>query len=297
MPTSKRTDTAFTSDNITCRAWLYTPADADGAAIVMAHGLGGTRDAGLEPFAERFADNGYTVLLFDYRHFGASDGEPRQLLSIKRQLADWKAAVAHARGLPGVDPDRIGLWGTSFSGGHVLTTAAQDDRIAAASAQGPMVDGLAAALNVVSYAGVGQLARVSARAIVDQGRGLLGLSPVTIPLAGAPGELAAMSSHDALDYTRITPPDWRNEMTARMMLYLAAYRPIASARKLRCPVLIQACTRDSVAPASAAEKLARRAGPNVTLKQYDIGHFDIYLGEARETALADQLAFFGSALR
>ena len=127
MPTFKRTDTAFTSGNVTCRAWLYTPADADGAAIVMAHGLGGTRDAGLEPFAERFADNGYTVLLFDYRHFGASDGEPRQLLSIKRQLADWKAAVAHARGLPGVDPDRIGLWGTSFSGGHVLTTATQDD--------------------------------------------------------------------------------------------------------------------------------------------------------------------------
>lgn len=297
MTQNTRSDVEFSSHGTVCRAWLYTPTAPNGAAIIMAHGLGGTRDAGLEPFALEFANNGFTVVLFDYRHFGASDGEPRQLLSISRQLQDWRAAVSYTRSLPGVDAARIGLWGTSFSGGHVLTTAANDSSIAAASAQGPMVDGLAASLEMVNYAGVGRLARLAAYGSVDQLRGLLGLQPITVPLVAAPGEFAAMSSHDALSgYGAITPSGWRNEMSARLALYLATYRPITKARKLRCPILIQACTKDSVAPAAAAVKLARKAGPNVELKEYDIGHFDIYVGKDRERAVADQLSFFKRAL-
>lgn len=292
-----RINTEFKSEGVTCRAWHYQPTQSDGVAIVMAHGLGGTRDAGLEPFAEYFAERGYHVVLFDYRHFGASDGHPRQLLSIGKQLADWKAAVAHARTRPGIDPRRIGLWGTSFSGGHVITTAANDPTIAAASAQNPMVDGLAAALNVVAYAGIGRLWRVTAYALADQARALFGLSPVTFPIAAAEGEFAAMSSHDALKYTDITPPTWRNEMTARVMLYLASYRPISKVGKLRVPLLIQACMKDTVAPAAAAVKLARKAGHLAELKQYDMGHFDIYVGNAREASLRDQLAFFDRMLR
>ncbi len=297
MTQNTRSDVEFSSHGTVCRAWLYTPTAPNGAAIIMAHGLGGTRDAGLEPFALEFANNGFTVVLFDYRHFGASDGEPRQLLSISRQLQDWRAAVSYTRSLPGVDAARIGLWGTSFSGGHVLTTAANDSSIAAASAQGPMVDGLAASLEMVNYAGVGRLARLAAYGSVDQLRGVLGLQPITVPLVAAPGEFAAMSSHDALSgYGAITPSGWRNEMSARLALYLATYRPITKARKLRCPILIQACTKDSVAPAAAAVKLARKAGPNVELKEYDIGHFDIYVGKDRERAVADQLSFFKRAL-
>lgn len=297
MSTFQRVNTEFRSQGLLCRAWHYQPSAASEAIIVMAHGLGGTRDAGLEPFAERFAENGYQVLLFDYRHFGASEGEPRQLLSISKQLEDWRAAVAHARQLPGVNPDKVGLWGTSFSGGHVISIAANDPRIAAASAQGPMVDGLAAALNVVAYAGLGRLLKVSAYALADQTRALLGMSPVTFPITAAPGEFAAMSSHDSLQYTDIVPPSWRNEMTARVMLTLASYRPIAQVGKLKVPILVQACMKDSVAPAPAAVKLAQKAGPLVELKQYDMGHFDIYVGEDRETALKDQLAFFGRTLR
>jgi pimeloyl-ACP methyl ester carboxylesterase len=291
-----RINTEFKSEGVTCRAWHYQPVDGDGAAIVMAHGLGGTRDAGLEPFAERFAESGYHVVLFDYRHFGASDGKPRQLLSIGRQLADWKAAVAHARTRPGIDAKRVGLWGTSFSGGHVITTAASDPTIVAVVAQNPMVDGLVAALNVAAYAGIGRLLRVTAYALADQARALLGLSPLTFPIAAAEGEFAAMSSHDAHKYTDITPPTWRNEMTARMMLVLASYRPIAKARRLKAPLLVQACMKDTVAPAPAAVKLARKGGRQVELKQYDIGHFDIYVGAERNIAVRDQLDFFARTL-
>jgi len=297
--TFKRDEVVFRSQDVNCRAWHYPPvptASGKSPCIVMAHGLGGTRDCGLEPFAERFAQAGFAVLLFDYRHFGASQGEPRQLLSIGRQLQDWKAAVDIARTLPGVDAERIGLWGTSLSGGHVITTAAKDSSIAAISALGPMVDGLAAAFQMVRYAGVFRLVRMTAYGLADQLRAWLGLSPVMLPIVGHPGEFAALSSRDSMSgYSAVAGPGWKNEMTARIALTLMSYRPTSKARKLKCAALIQACMKDSVAPASAAVKLARKAGPNVTLKQYDIGHFDSYVGRDREIALADQLAFFQKA--
>ena len=137
-----RADVEFKSAGTTCRAWHYRPetAAADPTpCIVMAHGLGGTRDAGLEPYAERFAGAGFQVLLFDYRHFGASDGQPRQLLQVSRQLTDWRAAIDCARTLAGVDGDRIALWGSSFSGGHVATLAARESGIAAFAGSGPSI--------------------------------------------------------------------------------------------------------------------------------------------------------------
>src|SRR5512135_852818 len=109
----------------------------------MAHGFSATRDDGLPAYAETFCDAGFVVVLFDYRHFGASTGEPRQLLDTGRQHDDYSAVVAWARRLDGVDPDRIVLWGSSFSGGHVLAVAATDPRIAAVISQAPNTDSIA----------------------------------------------------------------------------------------------------------------------------------------------------------
>src|SRR5207244_4307829 len=121
--------------------------EGDGGAhvpcVVLAHGWTGIREARLDAYAERFAVAGMAALVFDYRHFGASEGEPRQLLDIRRQLEDWAAAIAYARTLEGVDPERIALWGSSFSGGHVVETAACDRRIGAGVGQVPFVGGLA----------------------------------------------------------------------------------------------------------------------------------------------------------
>lgn len=297
----QRSDIEFDSDGITCRGWLYEPEMPEGVStrpcIVMAHGLGGTRDAGLEPYARHFCEAGYFVLLFDYRHFGASDGEPRQLLSIGRQLDDWAAAIACARDLPQVDAGRIALWGSSFSGGHVIVAAARDGGIDAVCAQGPMMDGLAATRALVQYAGVGRLLKLGGLGLVDQLRGWLGLAPLYVPLVAPPGGFAAMSSDDAESgYRAITPPGWRNEMTARVALHLATYRPIAHADQVPCPTLLCVCLRDSVAPASAAFALAQKLGEKAEVKQYDIGHFDIYVGAGFKQASADQLAFFQRVL-
>jgi uncharacterized protein len=296
----QRVDVEFSSDREICQAWLYQPAGYGGEirpCIVMAHGFGGTRDAGLEPYAQKFTSAGYVVVLFDYRHFGASDGEPRQLFSISHQLKDWSSAINYARGLDGVDSQRIGLWGTSFSGGHVIVSAAEDGSIAAVSAQCPMMDALAAARNVIQYGGIAAFMKLGALGMVDQLRSILRMSPLYIPLIAAPGELAAMSSHDsASGYGVIVPPQWRNEVCARYALTIAGYRPIAYANRLPCPALIQVCMRDSLAPPDAAVATAHKIGSKAELKQYDCEHFDIYVGNYFKQASDEQLSFFNRVL-
>ncbi|MDF2975898.1 MAG: putative hydrolase [Actinomycetospora sp.] len=134
-----RAEVTFMSGGERCAAWLYQPdtPSRTSPCVVMAHGTTGTRDLGLTPYAERFAGAGCIVLVFDYRHFGASSGQPRQLVHIGHQLEDWREAVDFARRLPEVDPQRVALWGTSLSAGHVVAVAADDPRLAAVVAQLP----------------------------------------------------------------------------------------------------------------------------------------------------------------
>jgi pimeloyl-ACP methyl ester carboxylesterase len=292
-----RTELAFGSHGGTCRAWRYAPSTARDAAgraqpcVVMAHGFGATRDASLAPYAERFAAAGMHVLLFDYRHFGASDGEPRQLVSVRRQLQDYAAAVEFARALSGVDPSRVAVWGTSFSGGHALVTAATVPAVAAAVCQCPMMDGLAAVRNILQYAGFGQLLRLTSHGLLDLACAPFGTAHY-LPTVGPPGSLAIMSSPDSnLGYRALAPPGFRFEVAARIALSIASYRPIRFADRVRCPVLVQVCEHDSVAPAAAAERVIARLGSRGEAERYPIGHFEPYFGAPFERSVGDQLAF------
>ena len=265
--------------------------------VVLAHGLAGTVDSGLLPFAERYAAAGLDALAFDYRHFGASEGEPRQLLSIPGQLQDYAAAIAHARSLEGVDPDRIVVWGSSYSGGHVVAVAAADQRVAAVVSQVPAMDGLATLLNLVRYAGLGQLARVVSAGVRDLAASLRGRPPVMVGVVGPPGAVAAMTAPDAEPgYLAIAGPSWRNEIAARIFLRAGLYRPGLQADRLPCPMLVQIADTDSVAPPKAAQDAAWRATGRAEVRTYPIGHFDLYTGPAFERAVDDQLHFFGRHL-
>ena len=143
-----RKEVSFKVKGASLSAWLYLPENlsAPVPCIVMGHGLGGTKDMGLEQYAVRYQEAGLAVLAFDYRHFGESEGEPRQLIWIPYQQQDYLAAIEYARGLKEIDPARIALWGTSLSGGHVIVTAARDNRIACVCAQVPLLDGHVSAL-------------------------------------------------------------------------------------------------------------------------------------------------------
>ncbi len=284
-----RTDVTFTSDATRCAAWLYRPEGANGPVpcVVMAHGFTGTRGDRLDAYAERFAQAGLAALVFDYRHFGDSHGEPRQLLDIGLQQADWRAAIAYARTLDGIDPERIALWGSSFSGGHVVQIGSEDARVAAIVAQAPMADGIEVLLSANKISA----AKVTVAAIADQVSGLLGRPPVLRPAVGPPGSAAAMTSPDAEPgFTSIGSPAWRNEFSARVMLRVGLFRPVSVAAKVRAPLLVCVADHDSITPPKGATKMAERA-PKGELKRYPIGHFDIYVGAPFETAVADQSEF------
>lgn len=288
-----RLDVTFPSGNTSCAAWLYLPegatAERPAPVIVMGHGLGGTRELRLDAYAERFRAAGHACLVFDYRHFGGSGGEPRQLLDIDLQLEDWAAAIACARSRDELDPERVVLWGTSFGGGHVIAIAARDHRVAAAIAQCPFTDGASSALAISPVAS----AKVVARALRDVLAARRGRRPVMIPIVGPPGSTGMMTTPDAEPgYLAIVPDgaQLRNEVAARIALHLIAHRPGRRTADVTCPVLFCICEHDSVAPAKRSIRHARRAPRGETIV-YPIGHFDIYAGAWFERAVADQLTF------
>jgi hypothetical protein len=293
-----RRDVQFPSGEERCHAWLYLPAASPPEAalapvIVMAHGLGAVKTLRLAAFAKRFQAAGYACLVFDYRHFGDSDGDPRELLSIRRQREDWRAGVAFARSLPEVDGGRVVLWGTSFGGGHAIATAADDHAVAAAIAQCPFTDGLASARQI-SPRGTLRLAAAAAR---DHLARVMGRSPVRVKVAARPGETGLMDAGDVvegvlglLSASGLREEDYRNDVPARVALEIPLDAPGRLAPRIRCPILFCVCEADTVAPAKATLRHAAKA-PRGEIRRYPAGHFDIYVGEHFERVISDQLAF------
>jgi pimeloyl-ACP methyl ester carboxylesterase len=296
-PHSERSELYFRSGDARCHGWLYLPdgtsSDARPPIIVMAHGLGAVKTLRLSAFAERFQAKGYACLVFDYRHFGESEGEPRELLSIKRQRADWRAAIEFARSLDEVDPSRVVLWGTSFGGGHAIAAAAGDGAVVAAIVQCPFTDGLASARQI-SLAGKARLASAFAK---DQLARATGRPPVRVKVAARPGETGLMDAPDVyeaslrlLEASGLREEDFRNDVPARVAVEIPLDAPGRLAKEVRCPILFCVCDEDSVAPAPATLRHAAKA-PRGEILRYPVGHFDIYVGEEFERVVADQLAF------
>jgi len=286
---AERLDVRFPSAGVQCSAWLYLPAGDPAPVIVMAHGLGGVRGMRLDAYAERFCAAGYACLVFDYRHFGDSDGQPRQLLDIDRQLDDWAAAIAYARSLTTVDRGRVVLWGTSFGGGHVIVAAARDRNTAAVVSQCPFTDGPASVLAMSPWTS----AKVTAMALRDVIGARLGQDPVMIATSGPPGSTALMAAPDAQPgYPALVPATapFRNQVAARIALDITTHIPGRKAADVDCPILFCVCETDSVAPAKATLRHAGKA-PRGEVKLYPEGHFDIYMGDAFERVVADQIRF------
>jgi fermentation-respiration switch protein FrsA (DUF1100 family) len=295
-----REDVQFLVHGTVLRSWLYRPVDTPSPypCIIMAHGLGGTKDMGLESYALRFQIAGFAVLVFDYRYFGTSKGTPRQLIWIPSQLEDWTAALRFARSLPLVNPTRIALWGTSLSGGHVLVTAARDPSIACISAQCPGMDGRAAAFESFERVSHRTMLRMIVHGQRDLIRSWLGLSPHKVPIVGKPGTIALMNTPEAYDaFPRLITDTYVNEACARILIRGDKYRPITEAHKVHCPVLLQICEQDTLIPVHSVEETAQILGDLAEVKRYSLGHFDIYTGDGFEQGVRDQISFFQRHLR
>ena len=292
-----RTDVEFSVQGTTCAGWHYRGegdaflTEAGRPCVVMAHGFGGTVDSGLEGYAEGLAAAGLDVLAFDYRGFGRSGGEVRQTISIRGQLEDYAAAIATARGTDGVDPDRIVAWGVSLSGGHVLSLGARDPRLAALIALTPATDARAASTASMKQYSPAHLAKSSLAAVRDRVAAARGGAGVTVPLAGRPGEVAALALPGIYeDYQPIVGPTWRNEVSARSFLEIGSYRPVTVAKDVTAPLLVQIGDLDRSAPPHAAAKAAEQARAEV--RHYPCDHFDVYPGKQWfDRALEHQILF------
>jgi alpha-beta hydrolase superfamily lysophospholipase len=278
-----RKDLHFPSGDEACLAWLY-PAAADSGKpspiVVMAHGLSGTRRDRLGAFAERFATAGIAALVFDYRGFGDSQGEP-DLFEPDRQLADWRAAIAFARSLAGVDSGRVATFGSSLGGGHALAAAAEDRAVAAAISQVPFLD-----RDSQTYRGHPEA--VQDMLTVARAGGYL-------PAVGQPHEAAFIRAPGAEAGWRHVvaigeDSRWRNRVSAAWLLG-PPFSPVRHAATLHCPWLVCVAADDQVAKPQPAIAAARRA-PYGELRVYPgIDHFDIYDGPEHEAVVADELGF------
>jgi pimeloyl-ACP methyl ester carboxylesterase len=238
------------------------------------------------------------VLVFDYRGWGASDGQPRQVIDIDGQLDDWRAAIGFARSLGGVDPDRIALWGSSLSGGHVVALAGDDPQIAAVVAQVPWFGDARTPGQVLR-----QLLQVSTLKLVgagirDAARGARGRPPYLVPIVGQPGQTALFTGpevREALEAKGVAGSLWRNEFAPRFVFALPRYQPGKVVERLGMPLLVCVADRDRETPAEFAARFVERA-PRGELRRYPASHFEMYHGETFQRVLADQVEFLRTHL-
>lgn len=292
----------FESGGVRCAADLYLPEGQPQPVpcVVMAHGGSGTKRLGLPAYAGKFAAGGIAALVLDYRGFGASQGQPRQVIDVAAQRDDYRAAVAFARGQPALDPDRVALWGTSLSGGHVVTVAADDPTLAAVVCQVPLIDGRHRGRTLRQRLDREVTARTlqfTAAALRDVWRARRGKPPYLVPVVAAAGRVAVFTEPDAkatFDALGGEATGWRNALAPRFVLRLPRYVP-GTAERLRMPLLMCLADHDLQASSSFAAKVAARA-PYAEIRHYPLGHFDVYRGDAFEQISDVQLVFLQTHL-
>lgn len=294
MTTTHRLDFASGRDH--CAAWLTLPAGpAPHPAVVLVHGGGATHEMKLPQYEQGFAAAGFAVLAFDYRHYGASGGRPRQLLSVRRQLQDVDAALAFASAHPALDASRIALWGTSFGASHVVDAAARHPELAAAVVQCPVLTARAPAL----ASGWRHLLRLAPAITEDLLRALLALPRRYVPLVGRPGELAFVVVEGAYEgWYSVVPPGggFDNRIAAGSGLAMLHYDAAARAERVRCPLLVCVSDRETLIDPRVAAGVARRA-PRGRAIHYAADHFSVYHPPLAERLVADQVAFLREHLR
>ncbi len=289
-----RRDVEFRSEGVTCRGWLYTPAGSatPWPTVVMAHGFSGVKEMHLDAFAEAFATAGLASLVFDYRGFGSSDGAPRQDIDPHAQITDYRNAISFARQVREVDGERIGVWGTSYSGGHALMVAALDRRVKAAVSQVPLIDGWE---TFARLAGEEGRAAFVSQMIAERERVYAGGAPAMIPVVDNSGGFAAMATPDAdewFDRFARSAPTWKNEVTLQSLERLLEYAPGRFIDRIApTPLLLIAAERDFI-PLDVTERAFARAGEPKRLCIVPAGHFEVYESPHFETAAREASEWF-----
>jgi uncharacterized protein len=288
---SQKEDVRFPADGgIDISGWMFLPEEhlSPVPAITMAHGYAGTKYHRVEPMAEAFAAAGFAVLLHDHRGFGDSGGEPRQDVNPWQQIADWRRAISYLQGRPEVDEDRVGLWGTSYAGGHAIVLGATDRRLRAVVAQVPTTDGYAAGLRRVAP---GDVADLEALMTADDRAQLAGASPAMQPIvvARADGASSAYHSDEEVDFYLTPVPEgvWENEVTVRSTWWARHYAPGHYVERVSpTPLLMIVADHDTTSLTDLALATFERAHEPKRLVLLRGGHFDPYVREFEAASCA-----------
>ncbi|MBT6341583.1 MAG: hypothetical protein HOJ48_20055 [Desulfobacula sp.] len=291
-----RQDVTFKIDGLELSGWLYLPENSANPVpcVILNTGFCGTKDFLLEKYALRFVEAGFGALSFDYRHFGESQGEPRQIYSVSKQLEDNNAAITFARTRSEIDPEKIFIWGTSSSGNYGILLAAEDKRIAGVMGQTPSLDHQAEGKMIVKREGMGWFLKLIFHAQKDKFRSRFGLSSHSFPAAGKPNTTAMLIAPGFFEgYQKIAKESqtFKNEVCARIMLAFDEPNLFKSAKKVSCPVLFHLCEGDNLALTDSHKKIEKILNEKIKFIKYPIGHFDIYFGEYFEKTIVDQISF------
>ena len=278
-----RKDIEFnTEDGVTLRGWLYLPDAAKEAVptVVMAHGFSAVKENYLDCFAEAFAAAGLGALVFDNRNFGASEGEPRQEIDPWQQIRDYRDAITYASGLTDVDENRIGVWGSSYSGAHVLVVGAIDRRVKCVTSQVPLISGHRNARRLIR---ADMIAAVQGMFDEDRKARFQGKPPEMIAVvSNDPNVPSALPTPDAWEWMTETAekraPAWKNEVTLRSLEMFLAYEPGAYIEYLSpTPLLMVVAAQDHLTVADEALAAYERALQPKKLLLLKGGHFEAYV--------------------
>jgi fermentation-respiration switch protein FrsA (DUF1100 family) len=284
-------------EGIELGAWLFLPDVASPLpAITMAHGYAGSKYHGLQPFAELFARAGFVVLVHDHRGFGDSGGSPRADVNPWQQVADWRRAVSYLESLPKVDAARIGIWGTSYAGGHALVLAATDRRLKAVVSQVPIISGIEQGKRRTSP----DLLPALEAFLTDDERSRFKGEPINYMavVAKDKSQRAAYYAPEVIDFYLQSLPEnkWENKVTIRSAYWSRMYEPGAFMSLISpTPLLMIVADNDRVTLTDVELAAYERALQPKQLQLIKGGHFDPYLKQFEEAAGA-ALAWFNQYL-
>jgi fermentation-respiration switch protein FrsA (DUF1100 family) len=274
-----RKDIAFASGGLTLRGWHWAAPTHNAPAIVMSHGFSAVKEQGIAGFAEAFHAAGFAVTLFDYRHLGASDGDERGRIVWQEQHDDIRAALGFTAAQPGVDANRIGLWGTSYSGGHAMFVGAFDPRVKVVVAQAPAID---VARSLIALAGRGGFDQYLALLADDHAARNAGQKSGRIDAVAPPEAPSVLGSPDSYAWFTsfgASAPNWVQTTTLESVARMAEYQPAAFVDLIAPkPFLMLAATQDALIPLAQARAAMARAGEPKRLVEIDCGHYDFYEG-------------------
>lgn len=278
----------FNSGGTACVGYLYCkPTEIPKPCVIMGAGFGGTQDTpSMVAVATAFAQAGFHAFTFDYRNLGESEGEIRQLVSVSGQQEDFLQAIRYIKKHPAVDETRLGLWGSSLGGGHVISVAAQTKDISAVIAQIPFNG-----FPKKSGRSLWQTLRLLYVIRKDWIRGKKGLSPLYIPAVGHEGGLAVMAGGEAAKtIAGMQSKTWRNEVAPRGIWEMIKYKPSSTANQIEASVLICYGEYDKETQGPQTAELIKSL-PKSEVKSYPVTHFEFYEPGIRERIISDQIDF------